>query len=276
MKVAKYLLTVLASTAVLAACQNDTEPEAESDEETAPVTDDGNTDTSEEEVSEEQENDVNTEADSSDETEEIEQTNNDSFNKVIDQSEDIESYEAAVNLSAAIDDEAPAELSAEVSFINGDPPSLQLSSNGEDRTISKDGHFYFYTGEEWVNATESVSIDSLFFVTYENTVRAIADIGDSLEVDKSDGARTYTYEGTNRDVYSAFEELFKVSFGTVDTSEVESKLTVEVDENDLIRSIEYSAGGEDAEGSFQLEGSTEFTTFNDVEDIELPEDAVEE
>lgn len=277
MKVARYLLTVMASMAVLAACQDHTGPETETDEDTI-TSNEGNENT-------EADNGVSDEAEAGDDdtpesdmsaSEEIEKTDNDSLNKVIEQADKVESYEAVVNLSASIDDDAPAELDAEVSFIDGNPPSMHLSSEGEDRTISKDGNFYFYTGEEWVNATESVSAESLFFVTYENTVRSIAEISDSLQVDEGDDYTTFTYEGSNIDVYNAFEELFKVSFGTVTTTGVESELRVEVDENDMIHSIAYTASGEDDEGTFYLEGHTEFMTFNNVEEIEVPEDAVEE
>lgn len=279
MKVAMNLLTVLTLTAVLAACQDETEPEtiSEEDIESAGENSDTNSNVdSNDEASTFEDSSETRQEDETAEDDSIEKTDNDILNKVIDKSEEIDSYEAQVDLEAVIDDEPPAVLTAEVSFINGDPPSLYLKSNGEARTISKDGNFYFYTGEEWVNATDSVSIDSLFFVTYENTVKSIADISDLLEVEEHDDTTTFTYEGTDEAVYHAFEDLFKVSFGTVNTAEVESNLSIEVDnENNLIRSIDYAANGDDAEGSFSLDGQTEFTTFNNVEEIEVPEEAVE-
>lgn len=285
MRVAKYLLTVLTSTAVLAACQDDTTPESFSEEDVESTEENSNIDMRSEDnqSSEETESTEESATDNEEGTindtespEAIEETDIESLNRVIDKADDIESYEATVDLEATTATEETAELNAEVSFIDGDPPSLYLTSDGEDRTISKDGNFYFFTGEEWVNATESVSIDSLFFVTYENTVRSLANIEDSLEVEEEGDTTTYTYEGTNPDVYYTFGDLFKVSFGSVDTSQVESELTIEVDnEEELIDSIEFSADGENEEGPFSLNGFTEFTSFNDVEEINLPEEAIE-
>lgn len=285
MRVAKYFLTVLTSTAVLAACQDDTTPESFSEEDVESTEEDSNIDigSEDDQPTEETESTEEPAADNEEGTvndteshEAIENTDIESLNRVIDKSDDIESYEATVDLEATIDREEPAELNAEVSFIDGDPPSLHLTSDGEDRTISKDGNFYFFTGEEWVNATESVSTDSLFFVTYENTVRSLADIEDSLEIEEDGDITTYSYEGTNPDVYYTFEDLFKVSFESADTSQVESKLIVEVDnEEDLIDSIEFSANSEDGGGPFSLNGYTEFNSFNDVEEINLPEEAIE-
>lgn len=297
MKVAKYIFTVFSSIAVLAACQEEpessssedtptdeelssveesetkeTEEESAENGETTSSTED--TDQSEEETSETGDT---TETEETSGTEDSPDINDEQLNDVIDKSEEIESYEALVDLEATVDETEAEELQADVRFIEGNPPSLHLTSYGEDRTIVTDGDFYFYTGEEWVNATESLSVDGLFFVTYDNTVESIASVADSLEAEDNGNTTIYTYEGSNMDVFRTFENLYQVSFGTVDTSDVDSTLSIEVDnEDDLISSIDYTAEGEDSEGPFTLDGYTEFTSFNEIDEIHAPEEVREQ
>ncbi|WP_434121264.1 hypothetical protein [Salinicoccus roseus] len=253
MKVSRYLFATLTATAILAGCQ----------EEETQDNQDNMDETAEEAAQESQE----TERSLSD----IE-TDDESLSEVLDKAEEIDSYQAVLDLEAVVDGGAPEKLAADVRFKDGEPPSLHLKSEGEDRTISKDGETYYNNGTEWVDISDSVGADQLYHVTYKNAVRSFAEIKGELEAVEEDDAVIYSFEGENDDVFKTFESLFAVEFGAIDTSVIQNDVEIVVGKEDkLIRSIEYDAEGEDAEGEYELSGDVDFTSFNDVGEIELPE-----
>lgn len=198
-------------------------------------------------------------------------TDEETIDRIVEEAGGVDSYEAAVDLAGAVDG-APYTLNAEVAFKDGDPPDLLLKSNDEARTVAKDGLIYIYTGEGWVEATESMNIESLFLVTYESTVSSLENLSGNLEQEESEESYVFTYEGTNQAVFREFEDLLGFGFGAMDTSNVHSDLRVSVDKEDyLLQSIDYEASGEDEQGEYTLSGDVAFTNFNDVDTIELPE-----
>ncbi len=199
-------------------------------------------------------------------------TDEETIDKIVEKADEVDSYEAIVDLEGAVDG-SPYALNAEVAFQDGNPPDLLLKSNNEARTVAKDGSIYIYTGEDWVEATESMNIESLFLVTYESTINSLENLSGSLTQEESDSSYVFTYEGTNQSVFQEFEGLLGFGFGAMDTSDVHSDLRVAVDKKDyLLQSIDYEASGEDAEGAYSLSGDVEFTKFNDVDTIELPDE----
>lgn len=253
MKVSKYLFATLTATAILAGCQ---EEEAQDNQ--------NNIDETAEEATQESQE---TERSLSD----IE-TDDESLSEVVDEAEEIESYQAVLDLEAVVDGGAPEKLEADVRFKDGDPPSLHLKSEGEDRTISKDGETYYNNGTEWIDISDSVGADQLYHVTYENAIHSFAEIKSELEAVEEDDTVVYSFEGENDDVFKTFEALFAVEFGAIDTSAIKNDVEIVVGKEDmLIQSIEYDAEGEDEEGEYELSGDVEFTSFNDVGEIELPE-----
>lgn len=256
------------------ACQNESgETESEETEETTEQT----TEETTEEQSEEQ--NIDDEAESqpaNDETEENSAENNEVINQVIDKSEDLESYEAQIDLEGSVDG-SPYTLNAEAAIKDGDPPDLLLKSDDEVRTVAKDGSTYIYTGNDWVETTESMNIESLFFVTYESTLNSLSELSGHLTTEETDDSYLFTYEGSNQSVYQVFESLLGFEFGALDTSDIYSELTVEVNKEDhLLEHIAYEASGEDDEGEYTMNGDVEFTSFNEVEEIELPSEIEEE
>lgn len=281
----KYMMIPLLFLSVFfAACQNDSgEAENEAPEETAEDTTEETPEETAEEQSEEQNIDEEENSESAseetDETEEKEGStaeNNDIFTQVIDKSEDLESYEALIDLEGSVDG-APYTLNAEAAIKDGNPPDLLLKSDDEVRTVAKDGSTYIYTGDDWVETTESMNIESLFFVTYESTLNSLSELSGQLTKEETDDSYLFTYEGSNQSVYKAFQSLLGFEFGALDTSEIYSDLEVEVDKEDhVLEYIAYEASGEDAEGEYSMNGDVEFTSFNEVEDIELPSEIEEE
>ncbi|MBY8909383.1 hypothetical protein K6L05_06200 [Salinicoccus roseus] len=256
MKVSRYLFATLTATAILAGCQ---EEETQDNQ--------NNIDETAEEATQESQETGATERSLSD----IE-TDDESLSEVVAKAEEIDSYQAVLDLEAVVDGGAPEKLAADVRFKDGDPPSLHLKSEGEDRTISKDGETYYNNGTEWVDISDSVGADQLYHVTYENAVHSFAEIKGELEAVEEDDAVIYSFEGENDDVFKTFESLFAVEFGGIDTSVIQNDVEIVVGKEDkLIRSIEYDAEGEDAEGEYELSGDVDFTSFNDVGEIELPE-----
>ncbi|MFC3418904.1 hypothetical protein ACFOLA_05385 [Salinicoccus hispanicus] len=256
MKVPKYLLATLTATAILAGCQEDApqdDIEETSDEEAVETTETATVETGGRQLSEIETDDA-------------------SLSAILEQAETIESYEASLDLTAAVDGGQPETLEAEVRFKDGEPPSLHLMSEGEDRTISKDGTTFYNNGTDWIDISDSVNVDQLYHVTYRNAILSFADIKNELESEESGDQVIYTLEGQSDEVFETFEELFAVEFGNIDTSEIENDLEIAVGKEDsLIQSINYDAQGEDTEGAYELSGEVEFTSFNDVDEIELPE-----
>lgn len=276
----KYMmLPLLLLSVFFTACQNDTdETENEASEETAEQTTD---ETSEEMAQESEEQNIDEEENSepaseeSDKKDESTAENNEIFNRVIDKSADLDSYEALIDLEGSVDG-APYALNAEAAIKDGDPPDLLLKSNDEVRTVAKDGSTYIFTGDDWVETTESMNIESLFFVTYESTLNSLSELSGQLSKEETDDSYLFTYEGSNQSVYKAFQSLLGFEFGALDTSEIYSDLEVEVDKKDhLVEYIAYEASGEDEEGEYSMNGDVEFTSFNEVEDIELPSEIEE-
>lgn len=275
----KYMMIPLLLLSVFfVACQNDSgETENEVTEETSEESTEETADETTEEQSEEQniDDEENSEP-AAEETEGSTAENDEILNQVIDKSEDLESYEALIDLEGSVDG-APYSLNAEAAIKDGDPPDLLLKSNDEVRTVAKDGSTYIFTGEEWVETTESMNIESLFFVTYESTLNSLAELSGQLAKEETDDSYLLTYEGTNQSVYQVFQSLLGFEFGAMDTSDIYSDLTVEVDKEDhLLEYIAYEASGEDEEGEYSMNGDVEFTSFNEVEDIELPSEIEEE
>jgi|SRR5690625_674193 len=198
-------------------------------------------------------------------------TDQETIDRIVEKAGEVDSYEAAVDLEGAVDG-SPYTLNAEVAFKDGNPPDLLLKSNNEARTVATDGSIYIYSGEHWVEATESMNIESLFLVTYESTVSSLENLSGNLSQEESDESYVFTYEGTNQAVFREFEDLLGFGFGAMDTSGVHSDLRVAVDKEDyLLQSIDYEASGEDEQGEYSLSGDVAFTNFNDVDTIELPE-----
>lgn len=280
----KYMMIpMLLLSVFFTACQNDSdETEHEVPEDTTEDTADQTSEETTEEQSDEQNIDEENNEHEAEETEtkdgkeEGTAENEEILNQVIDRAEDLESYEALIDLEGSVDG-APYDLNAEAAIKDGDPPDLLLKSNDEVRTVAKDGSTYIFTGDDWVETTESMNIESLFFVTYDSTLNSLAELSGHLSKEETDDSYLFTYEGSNQSVYQAFQSLLGFEFGALDTSDIYSDLTVEVDkEEHLVEYIDYEASGEDAEGEYSMNGDVEFTSFNEVEDIELPSEIEED
>ncbi|WP_020007296.1 hypothetical protein [Salinicoccus albus] len=269
MRVSKYLFVTLTASFIISGCQ-ETGDDENTDESAAGSSDD----TQSTEVTQEQTQEQPEEAPDNS-VEELQQTDDEALNRMIDKSEEIESYESTVVLQSSVDGGSRSELDADIKFRKGsenNEPQFHLASEGEDRTISKDGRTFYNNGSDWVDISESASIEQLHLVKYQNVVSTFADIKDELETEENGTTTVYTYEGNSQEVLQTFQELFAVQFGTIDTSNVENSVEIEVDSDmNLIQSIDYEATGKDAEGEYELSGDVEFTSFDSVEEIELPE-----
>lgn len=265
MRVSKYLFVTLTASFIISGCQ-----EAGDDENIDESGTGSSEGTQSTEVTQEQ-----TEETADNSEEELQQTDDETLNKMIDKSEEIESYKSTVELQSTVDGGSRSELEADIKFKKGsedNEPQFYLTSEGEDRTVSKEGQTFYHNGNDWVDISESASIEQLHLVKYQNVVSTFKDIKDELETEQNGDTIVYTYEGDSQEVFQTFQELFAAQFGTIDTSNVENSVEIEVDaDNDLIQSIDYEATGEDAQGEYELTGDAEFNAFNSVEEIKLPE-----
>lgn len=191
---------------------------------------------------------------------------------LIEEAQSIESYQAKVDLEAEVDDEPSQTLDADVKYKEGTPPSLHLKSGGEDRTISKDGKTYYNNGDDWVDISESIEIEQLFHVTYKNAVIAFSDIKGEMKQTEEENQLIYIFEGESTEIFDVFESFFAAEFSAIDTSNPKNEVEVVINkQTSRINSVRYEATGEDAEGRYELSGEVEFTSFNDIGTIQLPE-----
>ncbi|MCK1975884.1 hypothetical protein LNK15_02290 [Jeotgalicoccus huakuii] len=264
---------LLIVTGFLAACQatdsqavDDSENERTVDTNKTKVSEDNNsTEESEEQTSENKNN--------STEEDNIEQAKveDEQLAKIIDKSTEIESYKAELNLEASLDEMEEESLNAEADVINGDPPQLRLRSAGEDRTLSRDGQTYFYNGQDWINVSDSVDVNLLYSVTYDQAVHSLETLFGYMTTEETDDKIIYKYHGNDEEVYRNLESLVQVNFGQMTVETVESSIEFVVDEERmLIEKINFDVEGKDTGGTFSLNGDTTFDNFNNIDQIELP------
>lgn len=272
MRYLKNFGLLLAVTGVLAACQN---TDFESDSEV--VSEDTNVAATDEESGTEKDKrepaGVNTSAAEPADIEDVDEQKieDDTLTDIVDKAENIESYKAELNMSAALDDTKPRDLNAEVEYINSEPPQLLLRTFGEDRTISKDGKTYYNNNSEWIDISDSIDVNLLYSVTYDNAVASFAEMQPHMETEKNDDEIIYTYQGNNAEIYKTIESLVQVNFGEMHVENVNSTVQVTVNkENNLVEEIKFEAEGTDTQGTFELNGEAVFESFNEVEEIEIP------
>lgn len=264
---------LLAVTGILAACQ-DTDFESGSEV----VSEDTNIAASDEEFGTDKDKrepaGENTSAAEPADIEDVEKQKieDDVLTHVVDKAENIESYKAELNMSAALDDTKPRDLNAEVQYINSEPPQMLLRAFGEDRTISKDGKTYYNNNSEWIDISDSIDVNLLYSVTYDNAVASFAEMQPHMETEKNDDEIIYTYKGNNAEIYKTIESLVQVNFGEMQIENVNSTVQVTVNkENKLVEEIKFEADGTDTQGTFELNGEAVFESFNEVKEIEIPE-----
>lgn len=265
MRYLKHFGLLLAVTGILTACQNTeirTGSEAVSEKTDVAATDEESAENTNREPAEE-----DTSADIDEQ-----KIDDDKLAEIVSKAEEVESYRAELNMSAALDNTDPRELNAEVSFINSTPPQLILREFGEERTISKDGKIYYNNNSEWIDVSESVDVNVLYSVTYDNAAASFAEIAPYMERQEQDDKAVYTYNGGRTDIYQTIESLVQVNFGQMEIESVDSMIEVTVDKEDkLIEEIKFEADGTDTQGTFELSGNAAFDTFNEVEEIKIPE-----
>ena len=264
---------LLAVTGILAACQ-DTDFESGSEV----VSEDTNIAASDEEFGTDKDKrepaGENTSAAEPADIEDVEKQKieDDVLTHVVDKAENIESYKAELNMSAALDDTKPRDLNAEVQYINSEPPQMLLRAFGEDRTISKDGKTYYNNNSEWIDISDSIDVNLLYSVTYDNAVASFAEMQPHMETEKNDDEIIYTYKGNNAEIYKTIESLVQVNFGEMQIENVNSTVQVTVNkEKKLVEEIKFEADGTDTQGTFELNGEAVFESFNEVKEIEIPE-----
>lgn len=263
MKVSKYILAALTASFIFAGC-SEADEAGDNINETS-----GNTASEVDKYDDEQS--------AKEKVSNIEATDDESLNAVIERSKDINSYQALLNLEGKANDSRPEVLEADVRFKEGEgggPPALHLKSEGKDRTFSKNGETFYHNGTDWVDISDSAGARHLYQVTYNNAVLSFAGIKDQLEKEEDGDTIIYSYDGESKKVFETFKQLFADNFGNINISTIDNKLEIEVDaKENLIKEVDYEAHGNTDNGSFELTGDVEFKSFNNIGEIEIPEEA---
>ena len=189
-----------------------------------------------------------------------------------DKGESVESYHAVIDMNANLDNSEEESLNLDVNYINGENPAFELQTFGELRMVSVDGQTYFNNSEEWVDISDSVELNALFHVTYDQAVQYFSDIYNELERVEEGGEVKYVYEGDDGFVYNRLEQYLQVNFGTVNTTDHQTKIEFTVDDKEnLIKDVLFSSEINDQEGGIDFEGEIHYDAFDKIEPIALPE-----
>lgn len=272
MRYLKNFGLLLAATGILAACQD-----AELESGSEAVSEETNVAAPDEESAAEKEREPSAEDTSAREPADTENTDeqkidDEKLSEIAGKADEIESYRAELNILAALDGMEPRRHAVEVFYINSHPLQLLLRESGEDRTISKDGKIYYNNSTEWIDVSESVDVNVLYRVTYNNAAASFLEMAPHMERQEHNDKAVYTYNGDSTDIYETLESLVQVNFGEMHIENVDSTVEVTVDkESKLIEEIKFESAGTDTHGTFELNGNAVFDTFNEVEEIETPE-----
>ena len=267
MNVIRLLFVSMLTLSILVACsQEDTKETVKEDTSHETNKEDKTLDNSENDESVETEDDV-------DKNNAEEETKEDkALTAIKEKSKSIESYRTQMDMTANLDNREEESLNLDVNYINDDKPAFELKTFDTLRMVSVDGKTVFNNSEEWVDISDSVELNALFHVTYDQAVQYFSDIYNELERANDDDEVKYVYEGNDGFVYNRLEHYLQVSFGTVDTTNHHTEIEFTVDEKkNLITNVEFSSEINDQEGGIELEGNIQYNEFDEIEEINLPE-----
>lgn len=114
---------------------------------------------------------------------------------------------------------------------------------------------------------------------YSHVVDSIAEIDDFLEVDYDDETYTLDYTGNDVEIFEAFEEPFSLSLDGYEPEDTEMSVEVVVDaETFFVEDFSLTLDTEETSNPIELgmEIAAQFSKFNEISDLEVPEEVLEE
>jgi len=167
-----------------------------------------------------------------------------------------------------------------------DPAALHqistVEADGEETSIET-----YRAGEEiytqeadnpWV-MREAEENEPLFNPSYREVVSVLENVIDYAEFDSEGGTYTFHYDGFERDIYEAFEGPFNILLGGSDIADEDMALdfTFEVNKDEFyIENLEYNLSVENETGNVDINILVNYDDINNIDDIEIPDEAVEE
>lgn len=113
---------------------------------------------------------------------------------------------------------------------------------------------------------------------YSRVAQGIGELEQLLEVD-FDGAYRLSYRGSDREVFDAFEAPFSLTLDGYEPEDTEMTVDVAVDpETFYVEEFSFTLHTKDSTGpiSLGMEIGAEYSQFNEIPALEIPEDVLEE
>ncbi|WP_040978619.1 DUF6612 family protein [Oceanobacillus jeddahense] len=157
-----------------------------------------------------------------------------------------------------------------------------MEADGEETTVETyrvDNEMYTQEADNpWVKS-EAEEGEPLFTPSYRDVVSVMENVIDYAEFDSEGGTYTFSYDGFERDIYEAFEEPFNILLGGSDIADEDMSLNFvfEVDKSDYyIENLEYNLSVENETGNVEINIQVNYDDINNIDDIEVPDEAIEE
>lgn len=213
----------------------------------------------------------------------------DVFTHMVDAGEDVEALRAEMTMSFELD--APwtaVEQEAEVTTEGAeDYSATHLSaSTWEDGREAETAEAYFQDDVVLTNIDdagwEEESSDGLeddADSRYTLVVDGLAALDQLLEVDYDDEVYVLEYSGSDLEAFEAFEEPFALSLDGYEPEETDMTVDAVVDpETFHVEEFSFTLHTKDSPNpiSLGMEIAADYSLFNDIPDLQVPEDVLEE
>ncbi|MFD1065619.1 DUF6612 family protein [Oceanobacillus locisalsi] len=197
---------------------------------------------------------------------------------------DVNQYTAEFHIDTS-DVASTVSYNTEVALTEDPAAKHQVSTteaDGEETAIDTyraDDEIYMQEADNpWVRR-EAETDEALFNPSYGDVVTVLENVIDYASFDPEGDTYTFHYEGFERDIYEAFEGPFNILIGGSDIADEDMTLdySFEVNKSDFyIEHIEYNLSVENETGNVDINILVDYDDINDVDDIEIPEEVIEE
>lgn len=211
-------------------------------------------------------------------------------NEVSANQENVENYHAVIDLGISGTDQASGEVFQDTLtnmdvVINEDTMDTYGKITVEDVAFDAIQEYYAVGEEAYVKMNEGVWQDvsnqkeTLFEndqTLYPNLVPIVEAISTAGEMTEEDNAYVYTFQGTNDELYAAFETPYSISFGTVPTNQVEQNARVSINKDTLlIEEISNQLTGALQGQELVITIHQVYENMNEMNDISIPQEVVD-
>lgn len=217
-------------------------------------------------------------------------SSDDVFEGVENHKADVENYGLNIDMEVTISNEETKDvLQSSLASMDSDYFEESGNSAGSLRSVNDDieENIDYYmiddvayaniNGEGWEDATDSNIISDDNSTNYKAIAKLIAEIEDDVEVTSDDDHYLLSFEGINEDVYSAFETPYSLTLSGVTPADVEQDAKIKVNKETMyVESVQYTITGSNDGLKLELSIDHRYDNMNEIDDIEIPQDVIDE